>query len=145
MGNSAAFAKNHMHLCISRFTWTCLEAEKCWEAFQKKHKHTHTLMDMRTDLTAVPHAGLEFHFLREHVRTTGSGRSSRGSRAQKEENERRTNRLTTFRSHLQFKGNINSSSLRGSWLSLLPFGKGKCRYVQSASRLHITANLKCLR
>ena len=26
--------------------------------------HTHTLMDMRTDLTAVPHAGLGFHFLR---------------------------------------------------------------------------------
>ena len=26
--------------------------------------HTHTLMDMRTDLTAVPHAGLGYQFLR---------------------------------------------------------------------------------
>ena len=41
-------------------------------------------MDMRTDLTAVPHAGLGFHFLRVHVRTTGSWGSSRGSRAQKQ-------------------------------------------------------------
>ena len=30
--------------------------------------HTHTLMDMRTDVIAVPHAGLGFHFLRVQVR-----------------------------------------------------------------------------
>ena len=31
------------------------------------HTHTHTLMEMRTDLTAVPHAGLGYHFLRVQV------------------------------------------------------------------------------
>ena len=41
-----------------------------------------TLMDMHTELKAVPHAGLGFQFLRVHVRTTGSWRSSRGSKAQ---------------------------------------------------------------
>ena len=30
-------------------------------------RHTHTLMDMRTELIAVPHAGLGFHFLRVPV------------------------------------------------------------------------------
>ena len=29
--------------------------------------YTHTLMDMRTELKAVPHAGLGFHFLRVPV------------------------------------------------------------------------------
>ena len=84
-----------------------------------------TLEILCTELNAVPHAGLGFHFLRVHVRTTGSWRSSRGSRAQKEENERRTNRLTAIRSHLQCKENIKTLKHRGSWLSLLPFGKGK--------------------
>ena len=32
--------------------------------------HTHTLMIMRTELKAVPHAGLGYHFLRVQVRTT---------------------------------------------------------------------------
>ena len=84
-------------------------------------------MDMRTDLTAVPHAGLGFHFLRVHVRTTGSWRSSRGSRAQKEENERRTNRLTTFRSHLQFQENIKSSRFLAWPLAIRKFGKLQVR------------------
>ena len=84
-----------------------------------------TLEILCTELNAVPHAGLGFHFLRVHVRTTGSWRSSRGSRAQKEENERRTNRLTAIRSHLQFKENIKTLKHRGSWLSLLPFRKRK--------------------
>ena len=38
-------------------------------------------MDMRTDLTAVPHAGLGFQCLRVHVRSPGSWGSSRGSEA----------------------------------------------------------------
>ena len=39
------------------------------------------LMDMRTDLTAVPHAGLGYHFLRVQVRTTGASGSSNGEGA----------------------------------------------------------------
>ena len=31
-----------------------------------------TLMEMRTDLTAVPHAGLGYHFLRVQVDQTNS-------------------------------------------------------------------------
>ena len=54
-----------------------------------------TLMDMHTELKAVPHAGLGFQFVRVHVRTTGSWRSSRGSRAQKEEDERRADKMTS--------------------------------------------------
>ena len=38
--------------------------------------HTHT-MDMRTDLTAAPHAGLGFHFLREQVRKPTIERTTR--------------------------------------------------------------------
>ena len=34
--------------------------------------HTHTLMEMRTDLTAAPHAGLGYHFLRAQVDQTNS-------------------------------------------------------------------------
>ena len=37
------------------------------ELCSRKHTHTHTLMEMRTDLTAVPHAGLGYHFLRVQV------------------------------------------------------------------------------
>ena len=43
-----------------------------------RHGHTHTdrdsyaLMEMRTDLTAVPHAGLGYHFLRVQVDQTNS-------------------------------------------------------------------------
>ena len=66
---------------------------------------THTLMDMRTDLTAVPHAGLGFQFLRVHVRTKGSWRSSRGSRAQKEEDERRADKMTSWRASLRLLRN----------------------------------------
>ena len=38
-------------------------------------------MDMRTDLTAVPHAGLGYQFPRVPVRTIGSWGSARGSEA----------------------------------------------------------------
>ena len=54
-----------------------------------------------TELKAVPHAGLRFQFLRVRVRTTGSWRSSRGSRAQKEENDRRADKMTSCRASLQ--------------------------------------------
>ena len=40
-----------------------------------------TLIDMHTELTAVPHAGLGYHFLRAPVRTIGSWGSARGSEA----------------------------------------------------------------
>ena len=54
---------------------------------------THTLMDMRTDLTAVPHAGLGYHFLRVQVR-----------KPEKEEEVHRTidRQNDVVRSHLQF-------------------------------------------
>ena len=44
---------------------------------------THTLMDMHTDLTAVPHAGLGFHFLRTRIRTTGASGSSKRKNGQR--------------------------------------------------------------
>ena len=34
----------------------------------KTKQYLHTLMDMRTELTAVPHAGLGYQFLRVQVR-----------------------------------------------------------------------------
>ena len=45
-------------------------------------------MDMRTDLIAVPHADLGFHFLRVPVRTIGAWRSSRGKGAKLASRER---------------------------------------------------------
>ena len=40
----------------------------CIDDCQKAvYNATHTLMDMRTELKAVPHAGLGFHFLRVPV------------------------------------------------------------------------------
>ena len=39
-------------------------------------------MDMRTDLTAVPHASLGYHFLRVQVKQNGGWGSSNGSEAQ---------------------------------------------------------------
>ena len=62
-------------------------------------------MDMRTDLIAVPHAGLGFHFLRVPVRTNGAWRSSRGRRAQKEEDERRADKMTSWRASLRLLRN----------------------------------------
>ena len=40
-----------------------------------------TLMDMRTDVNAVPHTSLGYHFLRVQVRTIGAWRSSKGEGA----------------------------------------------------------------
>ena len=45
------------------------------------HTHTHTLRIGCTELKAVPHAGLGFHFLRVRVRTNGAWGSARGNRA----------------------------------------------------------------
>ena len=47
-----------------------------------KQQTKHTLMDMRTDLTAVPHANLGYHFLRVQVKPNGGWGSSNGSEAQ---------------------------------------------------------------
>ena len=43
-------------------------ANRSWCLANNEETPVHTLMDMRTDLTAVPHAGLGFHFLRVEVR-----------------------------------------------------------------------------
>ena len=43
--------------------WLChAPSEKCWEHFLLLVFHT--LIDMHTELTAVPHAGLGYHFLK---------------------------------------------------------------------------------
>ena len=57
-------------------------------------------MDMHTELTAVPHAGLGYHFLRVQVRTTGSWGSSKGSGA-KSASRGRNDRVTTERASLR--------------------------------------------
>ena len=44
--------------------------------------HTHTLTLMHTELKAVPHAGLGYHFLRVQVKPNGGWGSSNGSEAQ---------------------------------------------------------------
>ena len=56
--------------------------------------HTHTLMDMRTELKAVPHASLGYHFLRVQVKPNGGWGSSRGTEA-KVSSRRRSDRVTT--------------------------------------------------
>ena len=92
---------------------------------------SHTLRIGCTELNAVPHAGLGFQFLRVQVRTTGSWRSSRGSRAQKEEGERRADKMTSWRARLRLpKYHDKTSEHRGSWLSLLPSGKWKIAGTQ---------------
>ena len=50
------------------------------------HTYRHTLMIARTDWTAVPHAGLGYHFLRVQVRTTAPGglQKEKGPKAQVE-------------------------------------------------------------
>ena len=69
-------------------------------------RHTHTLMDMRTDLIAVPHAGLGFQFLRVQVRKPK--RKWRSIKFSEAINARGTNRTIdrqndVVRSHLQCK------------------------------------------
>ena len=55
-----------------------------------------TLIEMRTDVHAVPHAGLGFHFLRIRIRTTGALGSSNGERA-KLIRRNRSDRVMAFR------------------------------------------------
>ena len=91
-------------------------------------------MDMRTDLTAVPHAGLGFQFLRVQVRKPKrKWRSIKFSEAIKSKGdpERSTDRMT---SSAHICSSKKTSNLRGSWLSLTPFGKlENCRYVRMIS------------
>ena len=47
-------------------------------------------MDMRTDVNAVPHAGLGFHFLRKPVGTIETWGSSNGEVAKRKRKERRS-------------------------------------------------------
>ena len=93
----------------------------------------HTLRIWCTELNAVPHAGLGFHFLRVQVRTTGSWRSSNGEMAQ-----RRRKRTTDEQADdvplasAVPKDIKRTSKLRGSWLSLMPFRKeGKSQVRQT--------------
>ena len=61
-------------------------------------------MDMRTGLTAVPHPGLGFHFLRVPVgnqRTPGVFKRRSGPKRKETNDDRGSNRLTTVRAHLQ--------------------------------------------
>ena len=44
--------------------------------------YTHTLIERRTDVNAVPHAGLGYHFLRVQVKPNGNWVSSNGNEAQ---------------------------------------------------------------
>ena len=56
-----------------------------------------------TELKAVPHAGLGFHFLRVRVRTNGAWGSARGNRAKSSRSKTasESNRVTAARAHLQ--------------------------------------------
>ena len=61
-------------------------------------------MDMRTDLTAVPHAGLGFHFLRvqvgkpkkEEVHPAEVPKVSGGQQLQKKSIDRADDKVTTY-------------------------------------------------
>ena len=61
-------------------------------------------MDMRTDLIAVPHAGLGFHFLRVQVRkpkrrggpSSGGLKGFRWPATPKENTERADDKVTTY-------------------------------------------------
>ena len=63
-----------------------------------------TLMDMRTDVTAVPHAGLGFHFLRvtvENQRILGVFKRRGGPKGKETNDDRGSNKMTAARAHLQ--------------------------------------------
>ena len=66
-------------------------------------------MDMRTDVNAVPLAGLGFHFLRKPVRALGAWGSGRGSEAKSVRSKAasESKRVTAARAHLQ---KVNRSS-----------------------------------
>ena len=57
--------------------------------------HAHTLMDMRTDLIAVPHAGLRFHFLRVQVGKPKEEEEVHPAEVPKVISERADDRVTT--------------------------------------------------
>ena len=64
-------------------------------------------MDVRTDLTAVPHASLGYHFLRVQVKPNGGWGSSNGSEAQSAS----TKSTSSDRQDDELKG-INGHQLR---------------------------------
>ena len=89
--------------------------------FIPQNEKCDTLMDMRTDLIAVPHAGLGFQFLRVQVMKPKKGRggpSSGGPRGfrwpatPKENTDRADDKVTTYVQKSQVHHRCSSPSLK---------------------------------
>ena len=100
---------------------------------RKGKANARTLMDMRTDLTAVPHAGLGYHFLRVHVRTPGAWRSSKGRVAQSV-SRKRSDRLTSRRASVRVDDQSTPPSSYRSFVACggydEPYAPAKCETIQ---------------
>ena len=108
-------------------------------------------MDMRTDVNAVPHAGLGFHFLRvpvgNHLNPGGLQKESKAQKLKKSRSAIRS-KMTAFRACLRLlKYQVKTSEHRGSWLKNLPSGKWKIKQVHNEGVPHcFTTDLShCLR